>query len=95
VQLDRDLRDAVKAMDVHQLRRLLMLAQARLGAETHVPRSKLRFREQSVRCGKTNCTKCPHGPYWYAYWQDGERRRSAYLGKLAPTEAVETLVQRR
>lgn len=88
---DRDLRDAVKAMDVHQLRRLLMLAQARLGAETQ--RSKVRFREQSVRCGKPNCSKCPHGPYWYAYWKDGERRRSAYLGKLEPTEAVEELAE--
>jgi len=35
-----------------------------------------------VKCGKEACTKCPHGPYWYAYWREGGRRRSRYVGKL-------------
>jgi hypothetical protein len=35
-----------------------------------------------VRCGKENCTRCPHGPYWYAYWNEDGKRRSRYLGKL-------------
>jgi hypothetical protein len=35
-----------------------------------------------VRCGKESCTRCPHGPYWYAYWREDGRRRSRYVGKL-------------
>ena len=30
---------------------------------------------ERVRCGK-GCKKCPHGPYWYAYWRDGGRMKS-------------------
>lgn len=83
--LDPDLVDAVRDLDEPELRRLLMLARSRL--ERHgVPISgaepKVRFRQQSVRCGKENCTRCPHGPYWYAYWNENGRRRSSYLGKL-------------
>jgi len=22
---------------------------------------------QKIYCGKETCTKCPHGPYWYAF----------------------------
>ena len=37
---------------------------------------------RKVRCGKESCTRCPHGPYWYAYWTEEGRRRSRYIGKL-------------
>jgi hypothetical protein len=40
------------------------------------------LRQQAVKCGKRNCTRCPHGPYWYAYWTEGGRRKSRYVGKL-------------
>jgi hypothetical protein len=40
------------------------------------------MRQQMVRCGKDGCTKCPHGPYWYAYWTENGRRRSRYVGRL-------------
>lgn len=36
---------------------------------------------EKVRCGKGGCRQCPHGPYWYAYWSEGGRSRSAYVGK--------------
>jgi hypothetical protein len=36
---------------------------------------------EKVRCGKRTCKKCPHGPYWYAYWRDGGRMKSRYIGK--------------
>ena len=43
--------------------------------------SQLHYR----KCGKPNCRTCRtgrrHGPYWYAYWYDGTRLRSSYLGK--------------
>lgn len=36
---------------------------------------------EKVRCGRSICRSCPHGPYWYAYWSEGGRTRSAYVGK--------------
>ena len=41
------------------------------------------------RCGKANCTRCPHGPYWYAYWKEGGRTRSRYVGRVLPEKALE------
>jgi len=42
---------------------------------------------ERVRCGKENC-KCSkgelHGPYWYAYWSEGGKVRSQYIGKRLP-----------
>ena len=45
------------------------------------------FRYETVRCGKKNCTRCPHGPYWYAYWKEGGRTRSRYVGRVLPESA--------
>jgi hypothetical protein len=46
------------------------------------------YRLEGVRCGKENC-KCAggdlHGPYWYAYWSEGGRTKSAYVGKKLPS----------
>ncbi len=44
------------------------------------------FRQEMVKCGKKGCTRCPHGPYWYAYWREGGRTRSRYVGKQLPGE---------
>jgi hypothetical protein len=45
------------------------------------------YRLERVRCGKESC-KCSdgklHGPYWYAYWSDGGKTRSQYVGKHLP-----------
>ncbi len=43
------------------------------------------YRLQYIRCGRPTC-KCAeggqgHGPYWYAYWWQGGRTRSKYIGK--------------
>jgi len=27
-----------------------------------------------------------YGPYWYAYWREGSRLRSGYVGKMSPSE---------
>ncbi len=38
------------------------------------------------RCGKPTC-RCArpdaqrHGPYWYAYWREGGKTKSRYIGK--------------
>ena len=47
----------------------------------------LTFRYETVRCGKPNCTRCPHGPYWYVYWKEGGRTRSRYVGRTLPEKA--------
>jgi hypothetical protein len=45
------------------------------------------YRLERVRCGKESC-KCAegqlHGPYWYAYWSEGGKTRSQYVGKQLP-----------
>jgi hypothetical protein len=47
--------------------------------------------QQLINCGKPRCQRCKrgpsHGPYWYAYWKEGERLRSRYLGRT-PTGAT-------
>ncbi len=83
--LDRDLLDAVRDLDEHELRRLLILARAHLersGALTPDQEVSVSLRRQAVKCGKSACTRCPHGPYWYAYWTENGRRRSRYIGRL-------------
>lgn len=82
--LDRELLDAVRDLDQHELRRLLILASARLEGPGAINGSEpeVRLRQQFVRCGKASCGACPHGPYWYAYWSEGGKRRSRYVGRL-------------
>ena len=45
------------------------------------------YRLESVRCGKPGCTTCPHGPYWYAYFREGGKLKSRYIGKELPVAA--------
>lgn len=48
---------------------------------------KKTYQLESVRCGKKNCHCAegkPHGPYWYAYWTEGGRTKSQYIGKKLP-----------
>ena len=83
--IDRDVLEAVREMDEHELRRLLILARARLdqrGVAFPAAAPEVKLRQRAVRCGKASCTRCPHGPYWYAYWWEDGTRRSRYLGKL-------------
>ena len=87
--IDRDVLEAVREMDEHELRRLLILAKARLEQRgTMFPSAgpDVKLRSQEVKCGKANCTRCPHGPYWYAYWWEDGKRRSRYVGKLEELE---------
>ncbi len=83
--LDRDLLDAVKELDEHDLRRLQILTHAQLeksGVIENGSGPEVKMRQQMVRCGKRGCTKCPHGPYWYAYWTEDGQRRTKYVGRL-------------
>jgi hypothetical protein len=83
--IDREVLDAVLEMDEHELRRLVIVARARLeshGVSFGNGSPQVSLRRQWVRCGKQECTRCPHGPYWYAYWREDGKRRSRYVGKL-------------
>jgi hypothetical protein len=46
------------------------------------------YQLQYRKCGKASCGTCRngqgHGPYWYAYWREGSRLRSGYVGKNRP-----------
>ncbi len=50
------------------------------------------YQLQYRKCGKAACSTCRngqgHGPYWYAYWREGARLRSGYVGKTHPTIAM-------
>jgi hypothetical protein len=88
--LDRDLLRRIRTLDEHDLRRLLIFARGLLvtrhGLDQEEPgrRGKVTYRQEQVRCGRSGCTRCPHGPYWYAYWREGGRLRSRYIGKRLP-----------
>jgi hypothetical protein len=55
---------------------------------------KWTYTQESVKCGKAGCKKCPHGPYWYRTVKIGGKTRREYVGKnrdSAPkTEAPKT-----
>jgi len=83
VSLDRSLIADVRSLSDPELRRLVILAQdllERRGAGRVPDGAKVTYRREEVRCGKANCTRCPHGPYWYAYWREDGKLRSRYLG---------------
>jgi DnaJ-domain-containing protein 1 len=55
------------------------------------------YRLQFIRCGKQTCwcatgkskpgrqkRATGHGPYWYAFWHEQGKMRSAYVGKERP-----------
>jgi len=49
---------------------------------------RVTYQLQYRKCGKATCSTCRegpgHGPYWYAYWREGSRLRSGYIGKVRP-----------
>jgi hypothetical protein len=92
--IDRELIRQVRSLDQYDLRRLLILVKGMMiqagdmaaAREADEPGSPLNvtYRQQAVNCGKPACSKCPHGPYWYAYWREGGKVRSRYIGRSLP-----------
>jgi len=89
--VDRDLMRQIRELDEFDLRRLLIFVRgllvSREGGDPRVEverAGKVTYRQEHVRCGRENCTRCPHGPYWYAYWREEGRLRSRYIGKELP-----------
>ncbi|MGZ4103805.1 MAG: hypothetical protein ACXVQY_01800 [Actinomycetota bacterium] len=93
--IDRNLIRAVRRLDEYDLRRLMIFVRGLLlhrDGEPFEPEragdhGKVTYRLEPVRCGKEGCTRCPHGPYWYAYWREDGRLRSRYIGKQLPAGA--------
>ncbi|HEX8983088.1 MAG TPA: DUF6788 family protein [Ktedonobacterales bacterium] len=56
------------------------------------------YQLQFRKCGKPTCGTCKrgpgHGPYWYAYWREGSKLRSGYIGKMQPVGASSAVVAR-
>ena len=88
--LRRELLREVRSFDEHDLRRLLIFVRGLLVSRHGVEptetarRGAVTYRQERVRCGREGCSSCPHGPYWYAYWREGGRLRSRYIGKDPP-----------
>jgi hypothetical protein len=99
VALDRELIRQIRSLDEYDLRRLLIFVRGVLLQKAdHMPQEavsvakpgKVSYRLEAVSCGKPGCSKCPHGPYWYAYWREGGRVRSRYIGRrLPPSERAD------
>jgi hypothetical protein len=81
--IPRRLFSELRAMDRHELRRVAIFVRGLLGAHGEVtePEEGVTYRLERVRCGKPGCKSCPHGPYWYAYYREGDRLRSRYIGR--------------
>ena len=95
VPIDRGLIRQIRALDEYDLRRLQIFIRGLLvdddpRAGPRLPAKAVSFRQELVRCGKPGCKTCPHGPYWYAYWREGGRVRSRYIGRHHPPDADDT-----
>ena len=93
--LDRGLTAQLRRLDRHDLRRVQILVRGLLQAvgdesvDTDADSdSSVTYRLESVRCGKPNCKSCPHGPYWYAYFREGSKLRSRYIGRQLPDDVA-------
>lgn len=88
--IDRGLIRQIRALDEYDLRRLQIFIRGLLVDDqppaVPPPAKAVSFRQELVRCGKPGCKTCPHGPYWYAYWREGGRVRSRYIGRHPPPD---------
>jgi 1-acyl-sn-glycerol-3-phosphate acyltransferase len=92
---ERTLFRELRLLDRHELRRVLIFVRGLLLAAGDAPAASngsndetVSYRLESVKCGKPGCKSCPHGPYWYAYFREGKRLRSRYIGKILPDDAA-------
>jgi hypothetical protein len=90
----RELKRSISGLNVQQLIKLdawlhsLLETAKRAGdAPTKHTVGNKTYQSEMVRCGKKGC-RCTrgelHGPYWYAYWTEGRKTRSEYVGKKLP-----------
>ena len=89
MSLDRKLMQQLRHLDRHDLRRVLIFVRGLLHSQGDdaadvIEKGSVTYRLETVSCGKQSCTRCPHGPYWYAYYREGGKLRSRYIGKESP-----------
>lgn len=99
MSLDRKLIQQLRQLDRHDLRRVLIFVRGLLHsmgdeAAEVVGSDSVTYRLEAVRCGKEGCQTCPHGPYWYAYYREGDKLRSRYIGRDLPGEVRSALDER-
>jgi hypothetical protein len=46
------------------------------------------IREEHVKCGKPDCNRCKHGPYYYAYWKENGKLKKKYIGRYDPRKGT-------
>jgi hypothetical protein len=67
-------------------RRSLLEERAGMGMTQLPGNHHITYQLQYRKCGKPSChtyrSGPGHGPYWYAYWREGSRLRSTYIGKV-------------
>lgn len=85
---ERALFRQLRGLDRHELRRVLIFVRGLLAARGDdaadtgdIDGDRVSYRLETVNCGKPGCKSCPHGPYWYAYFREGKRLRSRYIGR--------------
>lgn len=90
--LDRRLYTELRRLDRHDLRRVAIFVRGLLVSmgdafdTTEEREPGVTYRLETVRCGKPGCSRCPHGPYWYAYYREGGKLRSRYIGRELPSQ---------
>lgn len=97
--MDRKLIGELRKLDRHDLRRVAIFVRGLLHAlgDDSTARAAgpelagVSYRLETVRCGKESCRSCPHGPYWYAYFREGGRMRSRYIGRELPEDVQAAL----
>lgn len=45
---------------------------------------------KAIKCGK-DCKKCPHGYYIYAFWREGKKVKSKYIGKAGEIKTLQKI----
>ncbi len=64
-------------MKIIQFQEMEKLSKARFNA---IPKN-VTIKEEFIKCGKDACNRCPHGPYYYAYWRDKTKDKKGKLQK--------------
>lgn len=54
------------------------------------PSGSFRIRVRRTNCRRSQCTSCPHGPYYYVIWKENGKVREKYLGKRLPVDLMFT-----
>jgi hypothetical protein len=88
----------LRKLDRHGLRRVLIFVRGLLmalgdqeAAQQQQGDPEVTYRLETVKCGKPNCRSCPHGPYWYAYYREGAKLKSRYIGRELPEDVQDVL----